>query len=137
MAGKENLIPMSERTAEEQREIATMGGKASGEARRKRKALREQADLLLALPLQDTIKNKLTNKTLAEEIHALTGANKEDIDNQFAMLVVRLVDALNANSTTSVQSYNCLVDAVGEKKTNIDLNGGLQVNFNGESELED
>ena len=39
VAGEENLIPMSERTKEEQREIATMGGIASGAARRKRKAM--------------------------------------------------------------------------------------------------
>lgn len=39
--GHENLIPQNMRTKEEQRDIATMGGKASGEARRRKKTLRE------------------------------------------------------------------------------------------------
>ena len=37
----ENLIPFSERSEKEQREIRSKGGKASGEARRKRKTQRE------------------------------------------------------------------------------------------------
>lgn len=36
-----NLIPFNERTASEQREISRKGGKASGEARRERKLIRE------------------------------------------------------------------------------------------------
>ena len=36
-----NLIPLNERTKEEQREIAQMGGKKSGEVRRERKKLKE------------------------------------------------------------------------------------------------
>ena len=39
--GEENLIPLNRRTKEEQREIATQGGKASGAARRLRRTLRE------------------------------------------------------------------------------------------------
>ena len=37
---QKDLIPMSKRTKEEQKEIATMGGKASGVARRKKKTIR-------------------------------------------------------------------------------------------------
>lgn len=39
MNGVDNLIPQSQRTKEEQREIARMGGIASGEARRKKKTI--------------------------------------------------------------------------------------------------
>lgn len=35
------MIPLSERTKDEQKKIAKMGGKASGEARRKKRDLRE------------------------------------------------------------------------------------------------
>lgn len=48
-----NLIPQSERTKEEQREIARKGGIASGKARRRKKLIREQLELLLSLPLKD------------------------------------------------------------------------------------
>ena len=47
MANEENLIPFNERTESEQRAIATSGGIASGEARRKRKSLKEELLLML------------------------------------------------------------------------------------------
>jgi hypothetical protein len=43
----ENLIPLDERTKEEQREIAKKGGIASGEARRKKRDLRMALEALL------------------------------------------------------------------------------------------
>ena len=46
MANEQNLISNNERTPSERRENARKAGKASGEARRKRKTLREE---LLAL----------------------------------------------------------------------------------------
>lgn len=45
--GDDNLIPFSERTEEEQREIAKKGGIASGEARRRKKDLRLALEALL------------------------------------------------------------------------------------------
>lgn len=47
MANEKNLKPLNKRTKSEQREIQTKGGKASGEARRKRKQV--QKDLEAAL----------------------------------------------------------------------------------------
>lgn len=46
--GTQNLIPFDERTEEEQREIRSKGGRASVEARRKRKTLREELLALLS-----------------------------------------------------------------------------------------
>ena len=51
--GIDNLVPQSERTKEEQRRIAAMGGAASGETRRKRKTIREIYAYLLELPATD------------------------------------------------------------------------------------
>ena len=48
MANEQNLIPNSERTPNELREMARNGGLASGEARRKRKTLKEELLLMLA-----------------------------------------------------------------------------------------
>ncbi len=137
MAGEENLVSFRDMTAEQQRKIASMGGKASQAKAKKRKALREQAELLLSLPLQKAIYDEKTGETMAQQISALTGIREEDLDNQLALLAVRFLDALNKNSSTSVQSYNCLIDAVGEKKTSLDINGGLTVNFDGEGDIED
>lgn len=83
MANEKNLIPLSERTKNEQREIAKKGGQASGAARRRKKSLREAADLYLSLPVAD--KRRL-NKLKRRELDPL------DIDNQMAM-VVGLVEA--------------------------------------------
>lgn len=46
--GTKNLIPLNQRTKEEQREIQSKAGKASGESRRKRKTLREELIALLS-----------------------------------------------------------------------------------------
>ena len=46
----ENLIPMNERTKDEQREIASKGGKASSAARRRKRTMREAAQLILQAP---------------------------------------------------------------------------------------
>lgn len=39
--GEDNLIPLPKRTKEKQREIRVMGGKASGEARRAKRSIRQ------------------------------------------------------------------------------------------------
>ena len=48
MANEQNLKPNSERTPSELREMARNGGLASGEARRKRKTLKEELLLMLS-----------------------------------------------------------------------------------------
>lgn len=51
--GRKNLIPFSERTEEEQRDIRSKGGKASGKARRKKKFLRDMLYTALTMRLKD------------------------------------------------------------------------------------
>ena len=48
LANTENLVSLADRTTEEQRAIASAGGKASGVARRKRKTLKEELLLMLS-----------------------------------------------------------------------------------------
>lgn len=55
MAGSDNLVPLNKRTKEEQRAITSAGGKASVQARRARKTLKEE--LLLLLSEGDTQQN--------------------------------------------------------------------------------
>jgi hypothetical protein len=45
--GHENLVSLADRTTDEQRAIATMGGVASGKARREKKSFREAMEILL------------------------------------------------------------------------------------------
>lgn len=47
MANEQNLIPFDERTESEKRRIGTMGGQASGEARRRKRDIRLAMEALL------------------------------------------------------------------------------------------
>jgi hypothetical protein len=53
MANEQNLNPFGTLTENEQREISSKGGKASGEARRKKKLLRECLEILLEKEMTD------------------------------------------------------------------------------------
>lgn len=87
MAGQDNLIPV--RTKEEARERGTNGGIASGEARRKRKTLREELIALL-----------------------------ESGDTQQRMSVALIQEATIGNSAGSVaRAWETVRDTIGEKPT--------------------
>lgn len=47
MAGEDNLVSLADRTTEEKRAIGQKGGKASGEARRRTRSIREAIKILL------------------------------------------------------------------------------------------
>nr|DAS32211.1 MAG TPA: hypothetical protein [Caudoviricetes sp.] len=84
MAGKQNLIPGGARTSAERRENARKAGKASGEARRAKKTMREYAEFLLSLPVNDVKKkNKL----------AKMGVPAEDMDNKLAVVAALMMEA--------------------------------------------
>ena len=53
MANEQNLNPFGTLTEDEQRKISSKGGKASGEARRKKKLLRECLEILLEKEMTD------------------------------------------------------------------------------------
>ena len=48
---QKDLIPLNKRTKDEQKRIAKMGGEASGRARKRKKAMREYADIVLSAQL--------------------------------------------------------------------------------------
>ena len=56
MANEKNLIPhqfTSDQNREEAAKNGRLGGKASGAARRRKRSLKEAADLYLSLPVED------------------------------------------------------------------------------------
>lgn len=109
MANEENLIPNSERTPSELREMTRKGGIASGVARRRKKAMKEQVEYLLSLPL--------TNKNVIEQLKKL-GVDTDNMDNQMAMIVGMWNSAVKGNS----KSFNALMGVTGELVTNINVN---------------
>lgn len=56
--GRANLIPMNRRTEIDQKRIATMGGKASGEARRKKADFRRVLNQILTMDVPDDVIRK-------------------------------------------------------------------------------
>ena len=79
----DNLIPFDQRSEDEQREIRRKGGIASGVARRRKRALKEAADLYLSLPVSDKrVWNRLSRR----------GIDPDDIDNQM-LVIAGLTDA--------------------------------------------
>jgi len=115
MANKQNLIPKAHKlTVEEQ----SKAGKKSGEVRRKRKAMREQMEMLLSLPLKNT--------KLEQQLQKL-GINKEEIDNQMA-LVVSLYQTALKGGTNSVQAFSFIQELVETKEhSNTDLNNAKEI----------
>jgi predicted house-cleaning noncanonical NTP pyrophosphatase (MazG superfamily) len=67
--GTENLIPMNKLSKEAQREIASKGGKASVEKRKKNKTFKEALEWYLALEVKATDK---TEEKLLEQFPGLT-----------------------------------------------------------------
>ena len=98
---EKNLIPMDQRTESEARELGKLGGKASGAARRRRRALKEAADLYLSLPVADRRRwNALARR----------GIDPEDIDNQMAM-IAGLTDAA---AEGDARAGRLILDILGE-----------------------
>lgn len=90
---KDNLIPMNRRTKEEQRRIASMGGKASAEARRRRKTLTEALNALLASPVTD---KKDFNKAIK------AGIDVEDLDKS-QMIVIALYEKAKSGDVAALK----------------------------------
>lgn len=117
MANDENLIPFGDRSESEHRAIAQAGGIASGEARRKRKAMREQAELLLSMPFQDikVVDAKTGDiKSLLKEFEKVSGLKADEIDNQMAA-VISVWQTVLKGGMGSTNAFNALRDLVGEK----------------------
>ena len=99
--GYKNLVPLNERTKEEQRSIQQDGGKASGVSRRRKRSLKEATDLYLSLPVSD---RKMWNKI------SRRGVDPDDIDNQMAM-IIGLTMAATAGDAKAAK---VIVDLLGE-----------------------
>lgn len=101
MPNEKNLVSIADRTTSEQREIQSAGGKASGAARRRKRALKEAADLFLSLPIKDKRRRSRLEKM---------GLAPDDIDNQMEMIVGLQEAAAHGDS----RAAKLLVEILGE-----------------------
>lgn len=105
MPNENNIISNSDRTPEERREIAAAGGRASGVSRRRKKSLREAAELYLSLPVSD----KRAWNRLARD-----GVEPEDVDNQMAIIAGLAMKAMKGDS----KAAKVLFDLIGTQEEN-------------------
>lgn len=112
MANEQNLIPLTERGKEDAKRIRQMGQAAQTAARRRKRSLREAADVYLSLPVSDRRRwNKIARR----------GVDPEDVDNQMAMIIGLTEAATMGDARAAKVVIDLLGDVVGED------DGGVQI----------
>lgn len=110
MANAENLISNDKRTPSERRENARKAGVASGEARRKKKSMKQVANYLLSLPVVEELQEEMIQSGIASD----------EADNQTALVFSMMQKALKGNVTAaqfiaSVTGSTAMTEAEREK----------------------
>lgn len=112
-ANKENLVRNSDLTPQERREKASKAGKASVEARRKKKSMKE----VLEYMLHNSELKPALKQMLADE-----GIDENEMNHQ--MVITRSLIAKAEQG--DVQAYNTICAMIGEKPADkLDLSGSL------------
>ena len=106
MANEQNLIRNEDLTPEQRRENARKAGIASAKAKKKRKAMKEQMDMLLSLPVK--------SPKMKEQLKKL-GIKSNEIDNQMALIVSLYQTALKGGKN-SVQAFNAIMEMTEDKE---------------------
>lgn len=89
------------KTGEEQAKIAAKGGIASGVARRRKRTLKQAADLAMSLPVSDKrVKAKLKKM----------GFDENDADNQMGVIVGLMANAMKGNPKAAALLFELLDD---------------------------
>ena len=104
---KKDLIPFNQRTEEEQKKIASMGGKKSGEVRREQKTYRDMAKAMLSA--------QITDPKMLEEM-AKYGIEGTDLK------AYTLLGMIKASAEGSHNAFDRLLELAGEKDTPTDQN---------------
>lgn len=118
MANEGNLMPIQEvnsrRTPEQHSADSRKAGIASGVARRRKRSMREAADLYLSLPVSDRKQwNRLARK----------GVDPEDVDNQMAIIV----GLAEAAAKGDARAAKVLIDLLGDDNQGAEDAGGVIV----------
>ena len=103
MPNEKNLMPIQEvnsnRTREQHSEDSRKGGVASGVSRRRKRSLKEAADLFLSLPVTDA---RTFNKM------AKAGIDADDADYQMAVIVGLTMQAAKGDAKAAKAVFDLL-----------------------------
>lgn len=114
MANEENLIPVTELTESEARELSKRGGIASGVARRKKKTMRDTINLALGL------RSELSDAEI--ERYMRVGFADEDIDNQAKIIM----GIMKLAAEGDIRAAEFIRDTAGQKpKDSVELSHEL------------
>lgn len=90
--GQNNLIPLNQRSEEERKRIASMGGKASGEARRKKRDIYQITNIMLNAELNDVGR---------ETVEGICGVMPEEALTNNALIVAGQIRAAYEGDTSA------------------------------------
>lgn len=107
--GDENLVPLSKRTKEEQREIARKGGKASGKKRQYNRSMKEGLKILM---------NMAPNRDIADTFSEQLGIPPEEIKTNAMLANAALMGRLIQGDT---KAYQIAHDALYGKEETAEL----------------
>ena len=109
---KENLLKAEDLTSEQLRERASKAGKASVEARRRKKTMREALEFLMyKAELSEALKQRMKDE----------GIKYEDMNHQMAITRSLIAKA----EAGDVQAYNAICAMIGEKPAEkVEMSGG-------------
>ena len=117
MPNPENLVPLNKRTKTEQRQITQMGGKASGEARRKKK---QRGDIL-----REIVNTEVTNEKMLANLKAL-GIFKEHPTLEDYINATATRDMTKKASMQDIQRMNDELYGLQDRKQQFELSGDVQ-----------
>lgn len=100
---KKDLIPLNQRTKDEQKKICSKGGKKSGEVRREQKTYRDMAKAMLSATI--------TDENILNELKAY-GLSETDVK------AYTLLGMIKASANGSHNAFDRLMELIGEKEQN-------------------
>ena len=103
---EKNLIPNSERTPSELREITQKGGKASAESRRRKKDMKQKMKALLELPA--AVNDR-------EQLEAL-GVDPDDMDNEMVLVMAMFLNAAQGDTKAFDRVMQILGKDIGHEE---------------------
>lgn len=126
-----NLIPLNQRTKDEQKEITTMGGLASGESRRKNASIKQSLKRILnsGFKLPTEIKDEEV-KLFVNKLNAI-GVDTKNLDLVDLMNLGQILSAIGGKA----ENYKALLE-ITEESSNDKGTPSIEINVVDNSNLE-
>jgi hypothetical protein len=119
VSNEKNLIPNSERTPNELREMTSKGGKKSGEVRRRKKSMKQVMEILLAMKTENPADLQLLSN-VGIDITELS----EDMINQLLIVNVALLKKAKEGDVASIKELRDIIQDTPYQKHKMKIDKG-------------